>query len=167
MIHLELFCYTIYHILTSQNSALREMAYKTLVRPMVEYSSTVWSTYTNQNIDQLEMSQRRAVRNDFSTYASVAEMIQSLYEQRRSDSQLCLLYKIIFGPASVCCEPIRYPREFTSTLLQSNSNYCELLQILILPLVIVQWNRLPSHIALLSTFDFFKKTVCAVSHPMP
>ena len=31
----------------TQNPALREMAYKTLVHPLVEYSSTVWSLYTD------------------------------------------------------------------------------------------------------------------------
>ena len=65
----------------TQNPALREMAYKTLVRPLVEYSSTVWSPYTDRNIDKLEMIQRRAARwtlHNYSTYASVTEMLQSL-----------------------------------------------------------------------------------------
>ena len=35
----------------TQNLALREMAYKALVRPVVEYSSTIWSSYTVRNID--------------------------------------------------------------------------------------------------------------------
>ena len=30
----------------SKNPELRELAYKTLVRPLVEYSSSVWSPYT-------------------------------------------------------------------------------------------------------------------------
>ena len=85
-----------------QNPALREKAYKSLVRPLVEYSSTVWSPYIDQNINKLKIFQRRAARwklNNFSTYASVTEMLQSLcwrsLEQRRSDSRLCLFYKII------------------------------------------------------------------------
>ena len=96
----------------SQNPALREMAYKTLVRPIVEYSSTVWSPYTDQNIDILEMIQRRAARwtlHNYSTYASVTEMLQSLswrsLEQRRSDSRLCLFYKIIHGLVAIDLPP--------------------------------------------------------------
>ena len=84
----------------SQNPALREMTYETLVRPLVEYSSSVWS---KNNIDNLEMIQRRAARwtlNNYSPYASVTEMLQSLgwrsLEQRKSDSRLCLFYKIIY-----------------------------------------------------------------------
>ena len=33
---------------------------KTLVRPQVEYAATVWDPYTGENIDKLEMVQRRA-----------------------------------------------------------------------------------------------------------
>ena len=94
----------------TQNPALREMAYKTLVHPLMEYSSIVWSPYTDQNIDKLEMIQRRAARwtlNNYSTYASVTEMLQSLgwrsLEQRRSDSRLCLFYKIIYGFLALVC----------------------------------------------------------------
>ena len=46
----------------SKNPELREMVYKTLVRPLVEYSSSVWSSYTKSNIARLEMVQRIAVR---------------------------------------------------------------------------------------------------------
>ena len=38
----------------SKNPEIREMAYKTLVRPLVEYSSSsVWSPYTKSNIARL------------------------------------------------------------------------------------------------------------------
>ena len=43
-----------------KNSELKEMAYKTLVCPLVEYSSSVWSPYTKSNIARLKMVQRRA-----------------------------------------------------------------------------------------------------------
>ena len=62
----------------SKNPALREIAYKTLVRPLVEYLLTVWSPHTDQNIDKLEMIQRRAARwtlHNYSTYASVTEIL--------------------------------------------------------------------------------------------
>ena len=65
----------------SKNPELREMAYKTLVRPLVEYSSSVWSPYTKSNIARLEMVQRRAARwtlSEYSPYASVTQMLQSL-----------------------------------------------------------------------------------------
>ena len=106
----------------SKNPELREMAYKTLVRPLVEYSSSVWSPYTKSNIARLEMVQRRAARwtlSEYSPYASVTQMLQSLgwrsLEQRRSDSRLCLFYKIIYGLVAIdmppyVVHPLRTPR---------------------------------------------------------
>ena len=41
---------------------LKSIAYKGLVRPNVEYASTVWDPYTKQNKDRVEMVQRRAAR---------------------------------------------------------------------------------------------------------
>ena len=96
----------------SKNPELREMAYKTHVRPLVEYSSSVWSSYTKSNIARLEMVQRRAVRwtlSEYSPYASVTQMLQPLgwrsFEQRRFDSRLCLFYKIIYGLVSIDMPP--------------------------------------------------------------
>ena len=53
----------------SKNPELREMAYKTLVRPLVEYSSSVWSPYTKSNIARLEMVKRRATHWTLSEYS--------------------------------------------------------------------------------------------------
>ena len=44
----------------SKNPGIRQTAYKALVRPVLEYSSPVWSPHTQQNINKLEMTQRRA-----------------------------------------------------------------------------------------------------------
>ena len=85
---------------------LREKEYKTLVCPLMEYSSSVWSPYTKSNIARLEMVRLRSAHWTLreSPHASVTQMLQSLgwwsLEQRRSDSRLCLFYKIIYG--SIC-----------------------------------------------------------------
>ena len=58
-----------------------ETAYNTLVRPQLEYSSTVWDPYTKHKIYQIEMVQRRAARWTCSNYdwtSSVTEMIKNL-----------------------------------------------------------------------------------------
>ena len=90
--------------LPTRNPNLREFAYQALVRPQLEYSSSVWSPYTEQNIGQIEMVQRRAarwVKHDYSTYSSVSNMISQLgwrsLENRRSDARLLMFYKIVHG----------------------------------------------------------------------
>ena len=39
---------------------IKEMAYKSCVRPALEYACTVWDPYTQQHIDRIEAIQRRA-----------------------------------------------------------------------------------------------------------
>ena len=90
---------------------ISEMAYKTLVRPLVEYSSSVWSPNTDKYIGKIAMVQRKAARwtLDFHTQASVTEMLTQLdwrsLEQRRNDSRLCLFYKIIYGLVAIDLPP--------------------------------------------------------------
>ena len=53
----------------TNNEKVKELAYKTLVRPQVEYTSPVWSPHTKHNINKIEMTQRTAarwVKNQFS-----------------------------------------------------------------------------------------------------
>ena len=44
------------------NKRTKETAYKALVRPLLEYASTVWDPYTAQEVNALEKVQRRAVK---------------------------------------------------------------------------------------------------------
>ena len=44
----------------TKDPGIREVAYKTLVHPILEYSTPVWSPYTKSNIHRVEMVQRRA-----------------------------------------------------------------------------------------------------------
>ena len=42
----------------TSNIKVKEMAYKTLVRPQGEYASPVWSPHIKENIDKIEMTQK-------------------------------------------------------------------------------------------------------------
>ena len=82
-----------------RNEEVKGMAYKTIVRPTLEYCASVWSPYTQ--IKKLEMVQRKAARyvtNRYHNTSSVTSMLDHLewdtLETRRTRNQLTMLYKI-------------------------------------------------------------------------
>ena len=88
--------------LKAKNPELRELTYKAIVRPQLEYAAPVWDPYIQEDIQRIEMVQRRAARwvlSDYSPYSSVSDMLGRLgwrtLEQRRADSRLVLFYKIV------------------------------------------------------------------------
>ena len=110
----------------TKSPANREMVNKTLVYPLVEYSSSVWSSNTHNNIYKIEMAQRRAARwklNSYTRQAGVTEMLTHLgwcsFEQRRNDSQLCLFYKVIHRLVAVNLPPYV---EHSTRISQKNSH---------------------------------------------
>ena len=61
--------------------SIKQQAYLTLFRPLIEYASTVWDPYTQANIQKLEIVQRRAARyvmNRQRNTSSVSDMLQRL-----------------------------------------------------------------------------------------
>ena len=76
--------------------------YKALVKPILEYTATVWSPYTQKDIGIVEQVQRRAARfifNNNSHLASVSEMLTDLnwatLTHSRKEQKAVMLYKIV------------------------------------------------------------------------
>ena len=91
---------------------LKSSAYKTLVRPQLEYASTVSPpppTHTATDIQKVEAVQRRAARwvyKDYNYTSSVTAMLKDLnwhsLDQRRIDSRLVMPYKITYDLVVIC-----------------------------------------------------------------
>ena len=71
---------------------LRDTAYISFIRPVLEYSCSVWHPHKKSNKDKIEKVQRRAARfisNNFRHKANVSEMLHNLgwqsLDSRRRD----------------------------------------------------------------------------------
>ena len=80
-----------------KDADMRVKAYKTIVRPTMEYCSSVWDPHVKQQASSLEMVQRRAARWATSRYHNTSSVNDMLHElrwrslsQRRVDSQLSI-----------------------------------------------------------------------------
>ena len=78
--------------------------YKTLVRPVLEYSSSVWDPSQQYLSDSLELVQRRSARrilHDFRPTTSASQLVSRLelvpLLLRRKSAKTMMLYKIING----------------------------------------------------------------------
>ena len=97
---------------------MKEAAYKTLVRPILEYGSTVWDPHCNGLNDELENVQKRAVRFVTRNYSyetgSMTGILEELkwekLQKRGKNNMLILMYKRLKGKA----------RNPTDDLIQKN-----------------------------------------------
>ena len=145
------------------NKDLKSTAYTTLVRPQMEYASTVWSPHTATDITKLEALQRGSARwatRDYQRTSSVTQKITDLnwriLEQRRIDSRLTL-QDHLWSSSHTCSKlpnsqhyTVRHKHQLAYRQIPILKGYYKFT---FFPLAIVHWNALPFYIPVLPTVD--------------
>ena len=157
------------------NEETKSAAYFSMVRPILEYSSTIWSPYTKDYIHKIEMVQRRAARyvtNRYRNTSSVTSMIEHLewesLEARRAKHQLTMLFKIIHDlvdiPANGYLTPAsnrtRSQHSLKFRQIPTSSDYYKFS---FFPRSVCHWNSLPANVAEAPSLVSFKRELSSVS----
>jgi hypothetical protein len=160
----------------TKHENIKSLSYKTLVRPQLEYASSVWSPHTQVNIHKLEMVQRRTIRwvkNDYSRDTSVTDLQNTLgwstLENRRQASKLVMFFKIYYNLVAISLPPyLEVPNRLTRHMhplsLRQTHAKSDFFKYSFFPHTTVLWNRLPTHIAILPDLESFKQAVAQINY---
>ena len=157
--------------LQTSNRQTKTNAYNTLVRPHVEYCSTVWSPHTKELIGEIEKVQRRGARyvcNKYGREDSVSGMLEELgwesLESRRTKTQLTFMYKIINNLVDITPQPYLEPGN-ARTRSNHNLKFRQIqtkrdtFKFSFFPRTIPIWNSLPASSAEAPSLASFKREI--------
>lgn len=150
---------------------IKESAYNTLVRPNLEYCSSVWDPHNKSLKAKLERIQRKAARfvsKDFRRTSSVTTMLQNLnwptLETRRQVSSLTMVHRILnnniaINPDSMFTMNSTNTRKQHHLSIRQQYARTEVLKSSFRHAVVSQWNHLPSEIINISDTARFRSTL--------
>ena len=146
------------------------LCYKTLIRPIMEYGSTVWDPSTQRNINKLEMVQRRYARfinNDFRRTSSVTPMLHELQwptlRERRAQFKAVMMFRIVHGligipPSYLATAPRMSQRGHSQKFIVPFAR-TDVFQHTFFPDAIRLWNSLPEDVVNCTSVDQFRSEV--------
>ena len=145
--------------------------YCTYVRPHLEYASSSWNPWLEQDIKVLEKVQMRALRqipalNHLSYEDKLARLGMTTLRQRRERADLCQVWKIIHKHDDVP-ESTWFTRANTNSLRTTRQNASdynlseprvqkEIKRNFFSTRVTKPWNNLPEHVKSANTISAFK-----------
>ena len=154
---------------------VKEQAYKTLVRPQLEYGCSVWAPHTQSDIYKVERVQRRAARfttNRYRNMSSVGDMLNNLgwesLEQRRTKIRATLTYKIknelvAIPKAPYLRTPPRRSRRLHAQSVHIQHNRTDYLKYSFFYRAPVIWNSLRSTVTEAPSLESFKAQLAKVT----
>ena len=151
----------------------KEVAYKTLIRPKLEYAAPIWHPYHETQTGHVEKVQRTAARwtcRRWRNTSSVGDMLDELewssLETRREQSSLTFFYKIHSGTVSLDKDKYLTPAPNLRRTRASHESkytrylaYSDALKNSFFPRTIPMWNSLPSSVVSSKTIEEFKAQI--------
>ena len=144
--------------LSSCPQDVKMMAYKGLVRPILEYASAVWDPHQKYLQDKLEKVQNQAARFIASDYSqepgSMTKILEQLklepLKQRRKQSRLVLFYKGLNHQAAIPTSQLQRPKRMTRTMHSEHfvniPARTDILKSSFLPCTVKDFNLLPPEV---------------------
>lgn len=157
--------------LYSCSPKVKEAAYKSLVRPRLEYCSSIWDPYHQEHINKLEAVQRRAARfvcKDQRRKSSVSSMLANLnwptLEERRISARLSLLYKSLHHLVAIDLNDyiLKPDNNGISTRKSSSISFHhpavkkDCYRFSFIPRTVAEWNCLPSAVRNSPSIETFR-----------
>ena len=141
--------------------------YTALVRPTLEYASSIWSPSKKDSINKVEAVQHRIARfatADYQRTSSITAMLQQLQWQtlqsRRAYTQTVMMYRIVYNLVDIPAEhhlnrtslrtrghSLRFLVPHTRTTVYRTSFFSQATRL---------WNQLPGSVVESDTLDRFK-----------
>ena len=152
---------------------IKEMSYKTLVRPILQYCSTVWDPHTQVLINKLEAVQNRAARFVTGVYGRNTSVTalkknlnwESLQTLRKAD-RLTIFHQAVAGhlaiPVRNTLRPVKRNLRHTSQAANSFipiSTNKDCYKYSFIPRTITDWNTLPANLTNIKEKATFKQAI--------